>query len=127
MPAGRVVLLPPTVNEVPVPVSGAGVESDNQGVGVVAVHVTGREQVPDSLSRTVAGFGDGCPWAAVKVKLETGAATQGGSTVKVAVTCCGLLVATMPALSVAEMVKLALSGGPLVNPAVEAVTAKGID
>jgi hypothetical protein len=61
MPAGRVVLLTATVNEVPVPVSDAGVESDNQGVGVVAVHVTGREQVPDSLSRTVAGLGEGCP------------------------------------------------------------------
>jgi hypothetical protein len=45
----------------------------------------------------------------------------------VAAICCGLPVATVPALSVAETVKLALSGPPLVNPLVEALTTKGID
>ena len=61
VPASRLVLLTPTVTEVPLPVSGAGVESDNQGALVVAAHVTGREHVPDSLSWTIWDAGEGCP------------------------------------------------------------------
>ena len=50
-----------TVNEVPLPVSGAGVENDNQEVPDDAVQVTGREQVPVSLSEIVFDTGDVCP------------------------------------------------------------------
>jgi hypothetical protein len=120
----------PTVNGLPFPVSGAGVGSESQELlpeSPVTVQLTGREQVPISLSKMVFTAGD-VPWAVVKLMLEaTGTAVQGGNTFKVTETVCGLPMATVPALSVAEIVKLALIAGPLSNPAILTVATKTTD
>ena len=127
VPPGRPALLALTVNELPLPVSEAGVESDSHVVVVPAVQLTGREQVPVSLSETLCGAGDASPCEAANARFGPAIATQGGNTVRVATTCCGLPVARVPALSVAEIVKLALTGGPPGKPFVLTLTTKASD
>ncbi len=117
--------LTPSVLPLPLSVPDAG-ERTSQALlpaSPVAVHETGRAQVPISLKLTFCAAGADCPWETENERLagEGDDSVQGGKTVSVTERVCGLPCTTAPELSVAEMVTCVLYV-PGTKPAILAAT-----
>src|SRR6266702_2835506 len=96
-----------TPNVLPVPLSVPDVAvSASQGLLVEACQVTGRAQVPVSLSVTFSAVEVACPCTSEKASLarEGGDSTQGGRTVRVTVKVCVLPCTATALASLAAIV-----------------------
>jgi hypothetical protein len=100
-----------TPNELPAPLSVPDVAvSASQELLVEACQVTGRAQVPLSLSATFDAVEVACPCASEKVSVagEGGESRHGGRTVSVTVKVCVLPCTATPLASLAEIVTVVL-------------------